>query len=627
VALIQLQRIEEAEEALDYAKTLLETTKKKVGLATRGRLCVANAMFAYEKGEQEDSEAQFAACLESYPGSQVVISAAVNFYDQIGQKERATETLRAAFENTQEPQFARAMIRRMGNMGDQEEQERLLVTEAEERPSAGTWFALGDFYVSREKYEEACTAFEQAVEAGRNPAPMVRLAYADTLIQAERFEDAKRATAQIEDEALRALLEGRILLGQGDPSGALQAFEEGIKLWPNNPTARFLAGEAAEQIGDFDRAISEYRESVRSDAGKTNAGYRLAQLLVALGSEAAASTVLSRHTSAHPKDIDATLLLIRLSHRSGSRDAANRGLRKLNSLPGKAPLALAERVAIIAAGAGPEAAVNAGSNTQLDLTAPKNAAVVRALLKQLAALGQHDRAKELVAAALAANPDAAVFYALEAQALRASGGSNEEIRTSLEAAVERDPEYVAALVDLAAMTAADGETDAAMAMYDRAIAADPINPRPVRESAALLESSGELDKAMDRLKKRLEARPLDAWAASGLARILATQGKDLDQALKFAKRADFFANDPEASETLGWVLLLRGEAEPALKALTRAIERRPEASSARYRLGLAYAAHGDESRARELFLHVIEIGAPEAEQARAEIARLDAAAG
>jgi tetratricopeptide (TPR) repeat protein len=292
-----------------------------------------------------------------------------------------------------------------------------------------------------------------------------------------------------------------------------------------------------------------------------------------------------------------------------------------------ASIALAERVTLIAAGAGPQAAVNAGMNTQLNLAAPGNAIVVRALIKQLAALGRHDEAKELVTAALAAHPDVAVFYTLQAQFLRASGGSKEEIRKSLEAAIERDPEHAEALVGLASLKAADGERDAAIAMYDRAIAADPVDPRPAREYAALLESSGEFEEAARRLKTRLETNPLDAWAANGLARILATQGKDLDQALEFAKRADYFVTDPEAPETLGWVLLLRGEAEPAMEALTRAVERRPEASRARYRLGLAYAAQGDETHARELFHQVIETEAPEAEQARAEIARLDAAAG
>jgi thioredoxin-like negative regulator of GroEL len=89
-----------------------------------------------------------------------------------------------------------------------------------------------------------------------------------------------------------------------------------------------------------------------------------------------------------------------------------------------------------------------------------------------------------------------------------------------------------------------------------------------------------------------------------------------------ARRADYFITVPEAPETLGWILLLRQEHEPAVEALTRAVRRRPDATRARYRLGRALAANGDEESAREAFLEVMKTDAPEAEQARIEIARL-----
>jgi tetratricopeptide (TPR) repeat protein len=583
-------------------------------------------MFVYEKGDQETAEGLFATCLENYPKSAIVVSGAMSFYDKIGQKERATEALRGAVENTQDPSFAKALVRRMGTMGDEEEQERLLRSETEERPSATSWFALGDFYTRRERYEEACTAFEQAVESGRNPPPTLLLAYADTLIQAERYEDAKEVTERIEDEALRALLEGRIALGEGDPAAALKSFEAGIRLWPDNPAARFLAAEAAEQLGNFDRAISEYRESVRSDARATNAGCRLGKILIARNNAEAATIALSRHAEAHPKDAECAMLLIRLSHIQGAREGANRGLRRIGAMPEYAALVLAERMAIIAAGAGPEVAVNVGQNSGLDLTAPENSIGLGAVVKQLASLGDHDKAKELVEAALAANPDAAAFHAISAELEQASGGSREEARKSLDVALGHDPEHVESLLGMASLTAGDGETDAAVAIYDRAIAADPTDPRATHEAAVLLESSGKLEEAARRLTEHLEISPLDVWAVNRLAQILAEQGEDLDRALEIAKRADYFGAGTDTSETLGWVLLLRGEAGPALKVLTRAVERHPDASSARYRLGLAHAAQGDVASAREMFLHVIEVGAPEAEQARAEIDRLDAAA-
>ena len=73
---------------------------------------------------------------------------------------------------------------------------------------------------------------------------------------------------------------GRILLGEGNARGALAAFESGIQLWPNNAVGRFLAGQAAERVGDFPRAISHYRESFRTNPGISEAGRAQVRRLV-----------------------------------------------------------------------------------------------------------------------------------------------------------------------------------------------------------------------------------------------------------------------------------------------------------------------------------------------------------
>jgi len=74
------------------------------------------------------------------------------------------------------------------------------------------------------------------------------------------------------------LLRGRILLTQGDPAGALAEFDPGHPLVANNASARLLAGLAARDLGDWDRAISELRESVRANNAETDAALELARI-------------------------------------------------------------------------------------------------------------------------------------------------------------------------------------------------------------------------------------------------------------------------------------------------------------------------------------------------------------
>ena len=59
-----------------------------------------------------------------------------------------------------------------------------------------------------------------------------------------------------------------------------------------------------------------------------------------------------------------------------------------------------------------------------------------------------------------------------------------------------------------------------------------------------------------------------------------------------------------------------------MEVLSAAVESRPEATSARYQLGLALAAQGKPALAREAFDAVIRAEGAEAEQARIEITRL-----
>jgi tetratricopeptide (TPR) repeat protein len=622
VALIGLERIDEAEAALETAKLTLETTERQVGESLRGRLCVANGLFAFEKGEPERAEPQYASCLELYPTNQLVVTQAVLFYDKIGQRERGTETLRLAFEESRSAYFRVALARRMGQLGDSEAEERLLREEAEERLTPSGWTTLADYYVQTEDYDAACEAFAKAIELDPNSPSMMRFAYADTLIQAERYDDAARVTATVEQEHLRALLEGRSQLARGDASSALQSFEAGIRLWPNNPGARFLAGQAAERLGDFDRAISEYRESLRAEAGATEAGLELARILEAKGDVRAAMTALRRYIMGNQRQAEAYLLWIRLSRVIGDVNSVDGALRRLSQLPDQAPVSAARRIELIAERSGPQAAIDGVDGSLVDLAHPSNAIVLRALLVQLAALDKHANARERIDKAVDAYPEEAVFHELQARALLAAGEPAAGARQAYERALELDPELASALMGLAELAAEEGNLDAAVALYDRASQADDGNPEAALEAISLLQSTQNTSELQLRLESLLESDPRNARAANELAKLLAKSEASLDEAAGYAQRAAFFRSVPEAHETLGSIQIRRGEPELAVDTLTTALELQPDSTSALYQLGLAHAALGDKERARTLFGQLIEAAAPESEQAQSQIARL-----
>jgi tetratricopeptide (TPR) repeat protein len=544
-ALIELNRIDEAGVALDEAQTSFDEAEEKVAHPMFARLCVARALFTFEAGDTETADRHFADCVERFPTERVAVSEAIAFYDRIGRTGRATEILERAVEESDSGLFRTLLARRLGALGESEEEERLLREEAERRDAVQSWFVLADYYVQNDRFDEAISAFEHAMSAGP-VSPRLRFAYADTLVQAERFEKAREVSSRLNKSELRSLIRGRILLGEGNARGALAAFEAGIRLWPNNTVGRFLAGQAAERVGDFPRATSHYRESFRTNPGASEAGRALAELYASQGLHEDALQIASRYIRGHAADPKAYLLTIRLAHAGGRPKIASEGLQRLRQMPGQAAVATAEEASLLAAADGAEPAAQVVEEAGLDLTDASNAIALRVLIDQLGALGQHEKSADLVKRALVAHPDEAVFHELQGRTFHAAE-QTDAARAGYQRALELDAQSWRALAGLAALTAEAGRMADALSLYDRSIAAGPDDPAPAFAAIALVRDADPAEAAR-RLEQLLDAHPRTTSAAYELAEILVDRG-ELDRAEIYASRAAWFRL-PEAEAVL-----------------------------------------------------------------------------
>ena len=98
------------------------------------------------------------------------------------------------------------------------------------------------------------------------------------LVDLEQFDRAEEVVKSLDEPIYATLIRGRIQLANGEPAAALESFENGIRHWPNNPGARYLAGVAAYELGDWERAVSELREAMRADSKQTQAAQLLARI-------------------------------------------------------------------------------------------------------------------------------------------------------------------------------------------------------------------------------------------------------------------------------------------------------------------------------------------------------------
>jgi predicted Zn-dependent protease len=119
LVLIEFNRIDEAEAVLDASNQKLESGEDQMLEETQARLCLTNADFAFDHGDQKNAEVMFADCLDAYPTDPLVVLAVVDFYDAIDEPERGTDLLRRTFEDTRSTEFGHALARRARRLGNE----------------------------------------------------------------------------------------------------------------------------------------------------------------------------------------------------------------------------------------------------------------------------------------------------------------------------------------------------------------------------------------------------------------------------------------------------------------------------------------------------------------------------
>jgi tetratricopeptide (TPR) repeat protein len=623
MALLNLNRVDEAEQALSAVRTAVDDLGDDNEWLPR--LCGATATFTLEKGDPEAAEALWNDCLDQFPADEIIVGGGVEFFDQRRDWQRTIEILRRAHEVAPAHlPFTEALANRLGVSGQTEEAERLLLAATKNEESAPqAWIALANYHEQRDEVAKARDALGQALSLMGEMPPTLVASYIDLLIRAGNYDEADEILGDFEAESVMLdLLRGRVLLARGKPAEALEALEEGLRLWPGNSVGRWLAARAAEQLGDYDRALLEYVEAVRADHGHREAVFDLVRLLEALGRGREAIPTLYRYHAARPQDPEALVQTIRIAGRAGQLEAANQAVRTLRELPGQQGVLVAEIAAIQAARTGYASGIEVIRGSNLDLTRSANAPALRALVEYLIAVEKPGDALIAADAALAAHPDEPLFHELRAQALRAADKPT-LARQALERALALEPKRASALGELAALAAADGDRDAAIALYDRADRADPKEPAYAWAAIQLVAADDDETEVERRLEALLVQHGTHAAAANLLARRLIE--RDPERAFELARRAVRFRGGPDALDTLGRMQLERGDAERAARSLGRSLELRPHSASTQYWLALALSASGDEDGARQALRTALETDTfPEREAAQIELARLNA---
>ena len=577
LALLALDRHPEAEEALAEAGRRLEAADAAAGsLAWH---CSTTAIFAQEGGDLERARETWRECLEQYPSDGTVVVNAVQFYEARGEWQRSLEVLRAAQAAVPGDRgFRTALAQRLRHMGEAAEAEALLREATRvENPwlAASAWSDLAKLRHGMGEHAAAADALARAVELVRqegDPGPQILFEYADALVVSGQLDRALEVAEEISVPAQRQLIRGRVAQKQDNPAAALEAFDETLRLWPNNASARYYTALAAEQLGDFDRALEEYRYAIRISVGATDARTRAARLLVAEHKPVLAYQLLFLEVDKAPLEPEGELLSMYLMGLAANPSQLHQSLLELGGRdPARFPLALARGAEGAAERAGPSAALTLLTGAPvIDYTDPSAAPALRMVVRYAHAAGQPELARQGLDAALAAHPDAAVFHEIRALDLGLAGAQPDAVRAAYARALELDPGNALALAGLGQLALDGGDLAQALALFDRAAAEDPSDPGPKLAAARVLRASGKPEDAARRLDTLLKQHPFGLEAAVELVSLDLERGTATPQTLERARRAVRLGGGVEALERLSQVYARLEQPEQAEEVARRA---------------------------------------------------------
>lgn len=202
----------------------------------------------------------------------------------------------------------------------------------------------------------------------------------------------------------------------------------------------------------------------------------------------------------------------------------------------------------------------------------------------------------------------------------------DQARASFEQALNKDPTFITAALNLARMDARAGEVEAAKQRLSTLLKQQPDNVPTMLELALLAAQTGDAGGQMQWIRKALAVRP-DSRDA-GLALVKAQiKGGAVDAALNAARTlSDKYPEHPAVIRVLAKAQLAKGEVASAIANYRKLLRLQPDSAEVELRLATALARSGNFKQALEHAHKTLEL-APDSILARERLVRITHASG
>ncbi len=460
----------------------------------------------------------------------------------------------------------------------------------------------GDFYMNRQRWDEALAEYEQGAKAQPKDKVLYLKRIGDAWLAQGKGEQAGKVADEIlkqepGDESAKAA-KASLLLASGNPQKVQQAvndFQALVDKTPENPVWHFNLGRSLAAKGDLGGAQGQFQEAIKKRGDFVPPRLALARLSASKGDAAATLRYANDILRINPNVPEAKLLRgIGLS----ATDAA-KGREELAALEKQFPRNEELQFQLVGADLKQKKFQDAEDRLRKLLQAnPGNLRALSAMVQAYGAQKQLDRAVPLLEERLkqADSDPVRLLLAQTSEALRNYDGAIQQYQRLL----SKNPKSAAEWAALGRVYTQKGDLPSALAALQKATGFAPKDGRVAASLGDALAVSNRKQEAIPVYRRALELQPDNALVMNNLAFMIAETGGNLDEALKLMQKAiEKAPKQPNFSDTLGWIYLkknLDDSAVQVFRGLTTAYAQNP---TFHYHLALALLQKGDRASAKK----------------------------
>ncbi len=369
-------------------------------------------------------------------------------------------------------------------------------------------------------------------------------------------------------------LTSRIHMARSRMSQAEAALTEALRIDAKSAAALAGMGEVLYREGRYTDALAKFDAGILADPEGVQAKLGSAKAKIALERLQEAKEQLKKLRDARQTDPEVSLWLGRAEEALGDKPAAEKSYQEAILVGGTKPEVVDAYMELA------QLMVRDGRTTEADTV------LAEARRKLPASRGLHQGLGEV----------------------HFQAGRFEAAKAEFEAAVQQDPQDLAARFRLAITLRHMSKFEAASAEFDRIAARDPQYPGLALERGLLYEATNRLREALDYYQEALAKAPddPDLLLRVGSAEVVSGHASQAEEILRkvIAKRP----NSADVNHYLGRALLLKGSnLAEGLRFLQRAVE--IDANRAEYHLYVGWAANeaGQPGLARQALDRALEL--------------------